>query len=251
MKPERPNIPYLDAFRAELLAGIAHTRRRRTLRRRFALAVGAVAVAIPLGLAGPPGGVTDGGTPTVLVSRALAITTEDGWIELRVVDPTADPERMTEELRDSGINGQVCTVLAPTPAAEGAWLAIAETRTAGGVGVAAELKIFPEQALSPDERTSPPRAGERVPPIEAEITATALEPVAGAAKAERETADGVISIRGRGRLREVRRTAPDLIRIRADFAGRPQPGALRLFLGRAPEPDERVPADIRGSTECA
>jgi hypothetical protein len=254
MKREVPNVPYLERLRAELLAGIAR-KRRRTVRRRAALAIGALVLAVPVGVVWPLDTPLEGpaGNPKVaLASNVLEITNEDAWIELRLLDPTADLQLMTDELREAGINGRVCSVLAPSPEAVGAWVAVAETFSADGVGVAGDVRFFPDVALSPGERSSPPRVGGKAPSIVSEITAKALDaPNPGAAKVKRGAGAQSVRIRGTGRLDEVEREAPDLIRIPSDFADQPPAGALQLFLGRAPEDGERVPTDVRGSAKCA
>lgn len=59
-------------------------------------------------------------------SRALAITRQDGWIELRIADLDASAEAMTQELNDAGVPGRV--YVAPVaPENAGTWLVAGET----------------------------------------------------------------------------------------------------------------------------
>ena len=95
-------IPYLERLRADLVTGIARQRARRARRRRLGVAGAAVLVAAAVPLAG----ALDRGRG----SAALAITKTPRWLELRIADATAGPERMTRELREAGVPGEVRVV---------------------------------------------------------------------------------------------------------------------------------------------
>ena len=89
---------------------------RARLRRRATLAAVAaltVAVALSATLATRP------------PDAALAVEHEDGWLVLRIADVSAGAEKLTQELREAGIRGEVR--LLPVRAEEvGAWSIIAE-----------------------------------------------------------------------------------------------------------------------------
>jgi hypothetical protein len=114
MNPEP--IPYIDRLRTELVEGVARDRPRRRRRRHVlaASAVAALAALLVLGI-----GTLDGGDR----STALAVTRDDHWITVEIADATADPDRMTKELRAAGIDGEV--VIKPvSPSLEGRWVAL-------------------------------------------------------------------------------------------------------------------------------
>ena len=92
--------PYVDQLRADLVEGVRRERGRRARRQ------------------------LDGGED----SSALAVTREGRWITLRIADATADPGKMTAELRAAGVGGEV-RVRPVSPSLEGRWAAV-ETRPA-------------------------------------------------------------------------------------------------------------------------
>ena len=109
-------IPFVDELRAELVEGAGRHRPRR-MRRQTALAAAAVAALAVLLVLGV-GSLGDGDRST-----ALAVTRGDDWITVEIADATADPDRMTKELRAAGIDGEV-VVKPVSPSLEGRWVAI-------------------------------------------------------------------------------------------------------------------------------
>jgi len=104
-----PEPPALDLrvarLRGPLLAQLSAPTARRRRSPCLALA-GAVAMAVVLAAA-----------LIALPSRtapALAVTQADGSLELRIADATASPEKLTQELRDAGVHGEIR--LLPVPA---------------------------------------------------------------------------------------------------------------------------------------
>lgn len=114
MNPEP--IPFIHQLRADLVEGVARHRSRRR-RRRHALAasgLAALAALLVLGI----GTLDDGDRST-----ALAVTRDEHWITVEIADATADPDRMTKELRAAGIDGEV-TVKPVSPSLVGRWAAV-------------------------------------------------------------------------------------------------------------------------------
>ena len=103
-----------DPLRRELLAAVARRRRRgrRALAAAGALTAVAAAVSILSLTAREP-------------AAALAVERTDEWISLRIQDAGAGAERMTEELREAGIQGKVIVVPAEPPLA-GRWIGAIE-----------------------------------------------------------------------------------------------------------------------------
>ena len=110
MRDER--IAYLDELRAELVGGIRRARRRQRRRVGAGLTAGLAALVAAVVLTLVP---LDRGP-----SPALAVTRAAGWLELRVADVSAGPERLTRELRAAGVPGQV-RVVGASPSLVGRW----------------------------------------------------------------------------------------------------------------------------------
>jgi hypothetical protein len=91
----------VEAARPRVMRGAREPHRRPLLRAALpALAATAVAAALLLALVLPGDGDTS----------ALAIERSDGYIELRIKDPSADAARMNRELRERGIDLRIETV---------------------------------------------------------------------------------------------------------------------------------------------
>jgi hypothetical protein len=103
----------LDELRANLIGGIATSRRRsRAVRRRALAAAATVGVAVAAMLVVWAAGQDN---------AALAITRDHPWLTVRLVDANATPEEIERELRVAGIDADVRLV--PTRAdAVGTWL---------------------------------------------------------------------------------------------------------------------------------
>jgi hypothetical protein len=106
--------PFLDRLGYELVGAIER-RRRRALRRTAGMAsatliFGALAAALLIGL------------PGASPARALAITSDNSSVSVRVADATADPARMSAELSAAGVQAEVRAV--PVAADDvGHWIA--------------------------------------------------------------------------------------------------------------------------------
>lgn len=179
---------YLTDLRGALTSGIARRRARR--RRAAAATVTAVAVLAVTAVVARPGAETP----------ALAIERTGEWIELRIADATADPEAMTGELRDAGIDAAAVSMPVDDRHV-GRWLAAAESPEKA----CARPEYLDRGPLDPD-------TGAPVPPPAAPQAAVRLN--------ELVIDDGVI-------------------RIRRDFAERPHQGRFVFLAGRAPKEGEQ------------
>jgi hypothetical protein len=119
-----PDLPdaraRVQTLRDPLLAELGHrpaaTRApARRLRPAWLAAVATLALA----------GVLTASIATTGPTSALAVDRQDGWLVLRITDVSAGAERLTEELRDAGISGEVR--LLPVAAADvGTWTVVSE-----------------------------------------------------------------------------------------------------------------------------
>lgn len=147
-------IPYVPQLRSQLVNGVARERARRKRRRRHVFAgavVAALAAALVLGIA-----TLDEGDR----STALAVTRDDRWITVEIADATAEPRRMTQELRDAGINGEV-KVRPVSPSLVGRWAAL-EARPATPTPGREQIVSITELVDEPPG----PTGGPGLPPIE-------------------------------------------------------------------------------------
>jgi hypothetical protein len=135
---------YIDRLGNDLVVAIARRRRQQLRVQRAAAAVGAaVAVALIAGLLVPG---LPGGSP----HTALAITSDEGAVTVRVLDAMADPTRMTAELQAAGVDARVQAE--PTePVAVGRWLSVGtvgpatpEASMAAVRGLVDQLKAHPD-----------------------------------------------------------------------------------------------------------
>jgi hypothetical protein len=142
-------IPYIERLRTELVNGVAREPARRKRRQRFAAsALAAVTAVLVLGIA------------TVDVSdrsTALAVSRDDRWITVEIADATADPRRMTQELRDAGINGEV-KVRPVSPSLVGRWAAL-EARPATPLPGPEAIVSITELVDEPPGAAAPPSSG--------------------------------------------------------------------------------------------
>src|SRR6266508_2180155 len=91
---------FIDRLEHELLAGIQARRRRRRAGARIA----GVGLAVATALAVAMGGIGANST------KALAITNANGGTRVRIVDATANPDQIEEELNAAGIAADVAAV---------------------------------------------------------------------------------------------------------------------------------------------
>jgi hypothetical protein len=146
-----PDLPDADvrarAMRGVVVATFDHpVRSRRPARRLVRLGMTAAAAAlVAIGFA-----LADGGT-----SSALAVTSDDGWLELDITDGSASAQTLTDELHDAGIRGEVRTVPV-APADVGKWAAMDQLPDSGAVTAPAAADGDPSGPLVPS-------SGEAVP----------------------------------------------------------------------------------------
>jgi hypothetical protein len=105
----------LDELRANLIDGIARSQRRSRAVRRRALAA-AVTVGVALAVLLVAWGESRD-------NAALAITRDDHWLTVRLVDENATPEQIERELREAGIDADV-RLVPERPELVGKWISV-------------------------------------------------------------------------------------------------------------------------------
>jgi hypothetical protein len=152
-----PDLPDADvrarAMRGVVVATFDHpVRSRRPARRLVRLGMTAAAAAlVAIGFA-----LADGGT-----SSALAVTSDDGWLELDITDGSASAQTLTDELHDAGIRGEVRTVPV-APADVGKWAAMDQVPDSGAVTAPAAADGDPSGPLVPSSGEAVPLLGAQV-----------------------------------------------------------------------------------------